>query len=77
MEPVEKFRDGKLNESRERVEVLISRASMLRGRDRVIAMMYLEHGNSYRQMAKLAGCMRRRWAGGLRSWWRSSKRAST
>ena len=43
------------NEYRSRIEVLRSRIGLLTGQDRLLMTMYLENGNSFRQMAKLAG----------------------
>jgi len=40
---------------RDRVDLLRSRLDMLNGRDKVLMTMYLENGNSFRQMALLAG----------------------
>jgi len=42
-------------EYRDRVEVLKNRASLLGGRDKALMRMYLENGNSFYQMAQLAG----------------------
>jgi len=44
-----------LMERRERIDLLRSRASLLTGRDRLLMEMYLENGNTFRQMARLAG----------------------
>jgi len=41
------YRDG--------IDLLRSRASLLTGRDKVLMTMYLENGNSFRQMAQLSG----------------------
>lgn len=43
------------NEQREMVELLRSRVELLTGMDRVLMTMYIENGNSFRQMARLAG----------------------
>jgi predicted DNA-binding protein YlxM (UPF0122 family) len=40
---------------RETMELLRSRIDLLTGTDRTLIMMYLEHGNSVRQIAELAG----------------------
>jgi len=40
---------------RDRIDLLLSRVSLLSGRDKVLMTMYLENGNSFRQMARLAG----------------------
>ncbi len=40
---------------RETIELLRSRIDLLTGTDRTLVMMYLEHGNSVRQIAELAG----------------------
>jgi len=40
---------------RDRIELLRSRVSLLTGRDRLLMTMYLENGNTFRQMARLAG----------------------
>jgi hypothetical protein len=42
-------------ESRRRTEVLRARAHLLAGQDRVLLEMYLDHGNPFSQMARLAG----------------------
>jgi predicted DNA-binding protein YlxM (UPF0122 family) len=42
-------------EYRDRVEVLKNRASLLAGKDKALMTMYLENGNSFYQMAQLAG----------------------
>lgn len=43
------------NEYRDRIDLLRSRANMLTGKDKALMTMYLENGNSFRQMAQLAG----------------------
>jgi predicted DNA-binding protein YlxM (UPF0122 family) len=43
------------NEYRNRVDLLRNRASLLTGRDRLLMTMYLENGNTFGQMARLAG----------------------
>lgn len=40
---------------RERIDVLRSRVEMLVGRDKVLMTMYLDNGNSFRQIARLTG----------------------
>jgi DNA-binding CsgD family transcriptional regulator len=45
---------GRANEKREIADLLRSRAHLLCGSDRALAQMYLEHGNSLRQIARLA-----------------------
>jgi len=40
---------------RNRIELLRARAGLLVGRDRVLMEMYLDKGNTFRQMATLAG----------------------
>ena len=40
---------------RDRIELLRSRVSLLTGRDKLLMTMYLENGNTFRQMARLAG----------------------
>jgi predicted DNA-binding protein YlxM (UPF0122 family) len=42
-------------EYRDRIEVLKNRVSLLAGKDKVLMTMYLENGNSFYQMAQLAG----------------------
>jgi len=42
-------------ESRDRIDLLHSRASMLTGKDKLLMTMYLNNSNSFRQMARLAG----------------------
>ncbi len=46
---------GGLSDFRGQVEVLASRVGLLRGEDRLLMEMYLNHGNSFRQMARLLG----------------------
>jgi predicted DNA-binding protein YlxM (UPF0122 family) len=43
------------NEYRNRIDLLRRRVSLLAGEDRLLMTMYLENGNSFRQMARLAG----------------------
>ena len=43
------------NECRERIDLLRSRIHLLTGRDRLLMTMYLESGNSIRQLARLTG----------------------
>jgi len=43
------------NRHRERIDLLRSRIYLLTGKDRLMMTMYLENGNSFRQMARLAG----------------------
>lgn len=40
---------------RDRIDLLRSRVSLLSGKDRLVMTMYLENGNTFRQMARLAG----------------------
>ena len=40
---------------RDRIDLLRSRVELLTGEDRLLMTMYLENGNSFRQMARLAG----------------------
>ncbi len=40
---------------RDRIDMLRSRVSLLSGKDRLVMTMYLENGNTFRQMARLAG----------------------
>jgi predicted DNA-binding protein YlxM (UPF0122 family) len=42
-------------EYRDRIDLLRSRVSLLTGKDKVLMTMYLENGNSFRQMARLVG----------------------
>ncbi len=42
-------------EYRDRIDLLRSRVSLLTGKDRVLMTMYIENGNSFRQMARLVG----------------------
>lgn len=39
---------------RDRIELLRSRVGLLSGKDRLLMTMYLENGNSFRQIARLA-----------------------
>jgi len=43
------------NAYRERIDLLRSRVDLLTGKDRLLMTMYLENGNTFRQMAQLAG----------------------
>ncbi|MFQ6034391.1 MAG: hypothetical protein ACE5NM_00900 [Sedimentisphaerales bacterium] len=43
------------NEYRDRVDLLRSRLYLLSGKDKLMMMMYLEYGNSFRQIARLTG----------------------
>jgi len=43
------------NNYRNRTELLASRAELLTGKDKLLMTMYLKNGNSFRQMARLAG----------------------
>jgi hypothetical protein len=43
------------NECRDRIDLLRSRIHLLAGRDRLLMTMYLEKGNSIRQIARVAG----------------------
>jgi predicted DNA-binding protein YlxM (UPF0122 family) len=51
-------------EHRDRIDLLRSRISLLRGKDKALMTMYIENGTSFRQMARLAGvneaCIARR-----------------
>jgi len=40
---------------RDRIELLRRRVSLLAGKDRLLMTMYLENGNSFRQIARLSG----------------------
>jgi predicted DNA-binding protein YlxM (UPF0122 family) len=40
---------------RDRIELLRSRVTLLTGKDKLLMTMYLENGNSFRQLARLAG----------------------
>ena len=42
-------------ERRDRLDLLRCRASLLKGRDKLLMTMFLENGNSFRQIASLAG----------------------
>ena len=42
-------------QSVQRIEVLRSRAGLLKGRDRYLMEMYLDNANTFRQMARLSG----------------------
>jgi len=44
-----------LRMARDRADLLRSRVSLLVGRDRLLMEMYLENGNTFRQLATLAG----------------------
>jgi predicted DNA-binding protein YlxM (UPF0122 family) len=40
---------------RDRIDLLRSRVGLLTGKDKVLMTMYMENGNSFRQMARLSG----------------------
>ena len=40
---------------RDRIDLLRSRVDLLSGKDKLLMTMYLKNGNSFRQMARLAG----------------------
>jgi predicted DNA-binding protein YlxM (UPF0122 family) len=42
-------------EYRDRIDLLRNRVGLLTGNDKVLMTMYLENGNSFRQMARLVG----------------------
>lgn len=42
------------NEYRDRIDLLRSRMNLLTGKDKLLLTMYLDKGNSFRQMARLA-----------------------
>ncbi|MDD5063639.1 MAG: hypothetical protein PHQ35_02615 [Phycisphaerae bacterium] len=42
-------------ERRDRIDLLRSRVGLLKGKDKVLMTMYMENGNSFRQMARLVG----------------------
>lgn len=42
-------------EYRDRIDLLQSRINLLSGKDKLLMTMYLKNGNSFRQMAQLAG----------------------
>ena len=52
------------NEYRSRIDLVRSRVNLLAGKDKLLMTMYLENGNSFSQMARLAGvneaCIARR-----------------
>ena len=43
------------NNYRDRIDLLRSRVGLLTGKDKLLMTMYLENGNSFRQMARLVG----------------------
>ena len=43
------------NSYRDRIDLLRSRVELLTGKDKLLMTMYLKNGNSFRQMARLAG----------------------
>lgn len=43
------------NNYRDRIDLLANRVGLLTGKDKLLMTMYLENGNSFRQMARLAG----------------------
>ena len=42
-------------EYRDRIDLLRSRVGLLTGKDKLLMTMYIENGNSFRQMARLVG----------------------
>jgi predicted DNA-binding protein YlxM (UPF0122 family) len=42
-------------EYRDRIDLLHSRVGLLKGKDKLLMTMYIDNGNSFRQMARLAG----------------------
>jgi predicted DNA-binding protein YlxM (UPF0122 family) len=42
-------------EYRDRIDLLRSRVGLLTGKDKMLMTMYMENGNSFRQMARLSG----------------------
>jgi predicted DNA-binding protein YlxM (UPF0122 family) len=46
---------GIKNNCRNRMELLSSRVDLLTGKDKLLMTMYIRNGNSFRQMARLAG----------------------
>jgi predicted DNA-binding protein YlxM (UPF0122 family) len=42
-------------EHHDRIDLLRSRVGLLTGKDKMLMTMYMENGNSFRQMARLAG----------------------
>ena len=43
------------NRYRDEIDLLRGRLNLLKGKDKVLMTMYLENGNSFRQMARLTG----------------------
>ena len=43
------------NRNRDQIDLLRSRLNLLNGKDKVMMTMYLENGNSFRQIARLTG----------------------
>jgi len=43
------------NRHREQIDLLRSRLNLLNGKNRILMTMYLENGNSFRQIARLTG----------------------
>ncbi len=41
--------------TRDRIDLLASRMDLLKGKDKALMTMYLQNGNSFRQMARLMG----------------------
>jgi hypothetical protein len=54
LSPLQKMSIDK-NDQRNAIELLRSRAKLLKGNDKILMLMYLDKGNSFRQMACLAG----------------------
>jgi len=55
---------GAKNQYRDEIDLLRGRLNLLNGKDKVLMTMYLENGNSFRQIARLTGisdtCIARR-----------------
>lgn len=43
------------NKYRDRIDLLRSRVNLLTGKDKLLMTMFMDNGNSFRQMARLAG----------------------
>ncbi len=46
---------GAKNQYRDEIDLLRGRMNLLNGKDKVLMTMYLENGNSFRQIARLTG----------------------
>lgn len=53
--PISQRSETEKIEYRDRIEILYNRVSLLNGEDKLLMTMYLRQGNTFRQLARLAG----------------------